>query len=141
MKRFSNTYYIHAPIENVFEAITNADIIEEWSGAPCIMDDKEGTEFSMWGGDIYGTNVEVIPNERIVQEWYAEDWESPSLVTLELTSESSGTIIEFFQENIPDRSFIRIFQGWNNFFFGKIREYFGHTLAFDMDSFELEEVE
>ncbi len=53
MKVIKQTYIIKAPLEKVWNALTDPKIIEKWGAGPAIMDSKEGTEFSLWGGDIF----------------------------------------------------------------------------------------
>jgi len=61
-------------------ALTNPLTIELWSGYPAEMDAKEGTEFSIFEGEISGRNIKVIPGQQLIQEWYlGENPESRSL--------------------------------------------------------------
>ena len=61
-------YVIDSPAAEVWNALTNTDYIEKWGGGPIKMDDKVGSEFSLWGGDIHGKNIEVVENKKLVQE-------------------------------------------------------------------------
>jgi activator of HSP90 ATPase len=55
-----------------------------------------GGAFSLFGGHIVGRQVDLVPNERIVQAWRVVDWNpgSYSIVTLELKPRGSGTTID-----------------------------------------------
>ena len=66
MKTFKKTFIIHAEITDVYSALTNPVTIELWSGYPAVMDPVEGSEFSLWEGDISGKIVEIIENKKIV---------------------------------------------------------------------------
>jgi activator of HSP90 ATPase len=124
MKDLKRYYKIKATPEEVFTALTNSFTIELWSGYPAVMDDQEGTEFSLWEGDIVGKNLEIIKNEKIVQEWYFGDQEEKSIVTIELFSDKKATRVKLEHTNIPDEAFENMKEGWNKFYFGNIQRFF-----------------
>ena len=62
-------FIVNAPIEQVWDALTNAETIEKWSGQEARMDDQPETEFALFGGDIYGRNVEVHSPQFLKQEF------------------------------------------------------------------------
>ncbi len=53
--------------EEVFEALVNPDIIQIWSADEAKMGATVGAKFSLWGGQMFGTNLEVIKNKKLVQ--------------------------------------------------------------------------
>ncbi|MBI2415519.1 MAG: SRPBCC domain-containing protein [Candidatus Kerfeldbacteria bacterium] len=123
MKTIQQEYLIAAPIDDVWRALVDVEAIEGWGGGPAEMDDQVGTEFSLWDGDIYGKNIEVIPQEKLVQEWYAYDWEEPSTATFTLFEEDNGTRLEFLHENVPERHAKDIEQGWRDYYLGSLKDY------------------
>jgi len=124
MKDFKKYYIIKATPEEVFTALTNPFTIELWSGFPARMDDQEGTEFSLWEGDIVGKNLEIQKNKKIVQEWYFGDQEEKSIVTIKLHKDKKGTSVELHHTNIPDIAFENMKDGWNKFYFANIQRFF-----------------
>jgi len=38
--------------------------IEGWGAGPAKMDEKVGTEFSLWDGEVWGKNIKVIPTSK-----------------------------------------------------------------------------
>jgi len=88
------------------------------------MDDQIGTEFSLWGGSIWGRNTEVIHGQRLVQDWYdSEDLIEPTVVTLTLHREEKGTRIDLHHTNIPESSANDIDEGWKDYYLGPLKEY------------------
>jgi activator of HSP90 ATPase len=122
MKNIKKYYKIKALPEYIFKALTNPVTIELWTGSPAIMDDKPGTEFSLWDGDISGKNLEIEPDSKIVQEWYFGDQEEASIVTIKLHAEGKGTSVELLHINIPDDDFDNILEGWDKYYFGPLKE-------------------
>lgn len=123
MKNYKSYFDIKAEPQDVFTALTNPFSIELWSGGPAVMSAEEGFEFSLWDGDIIGKNLKVVPNERLVQEWYfgEEEEELKSIVTIKLWEKKSNTSVELSQTNIPDEAYENIVEGWNEAYFGAIK--------------------
>jgi hypothetical protein len=49
MKQIEQTYEIKAPINKVWGALVDLEVIAEWGGGPAEMTASEGVEFSLWG--------------------------------------------------------------------------------------------
>ena len=115
------SYIIHASARLVWDALTNPKIIAKWGGGPAKMDDKVGTKFKLWGGDIYGKNTEVIKRKKLAQDWYSGKWTKPSKVNIALSEEHGTTYIDLLQEDVPDNEKEEINKGWKNFYFGPLK--------------------
>jgi activator of HSP90 ATPase len=70
LKSYKQYIEISTTPDEVFLALVNPFTIELWSGYQAKMNDKEGSEFSLWEGDIVGKNIEVKTDKLLVQEWY-----------------------------------------------------------------------
>jgi uncharacterized protein YndB with AHSA1/START domain len=124
MKTLKQSHFINASPEEVFSAITNPLTIELWSGYPADMQLVEGTEFSIFEGDISGRNISFIENQQLVQEWYFGDNEEQSVVTINLKPSSNGTHVELIHTNIPDEDYENMEEGWKTYYWGAIKKYF-----------------
>jgi len=123
MKDFHKYYILPAEPQDVFAAITNPFTIELWSGYKAVMDTNDGTEFSLWEGDITGKNLEILEDKKVVQEWYFGDQKEKSIVTIKLFEHKKGTQVELKHINIPDEIFDNITEGWNEYYFGAIKDF------------------
>ncbi len=123
MKNLQRTYLIKSSPEEVFNAMTNPLTLELWTGYPANIQAKAGIEFTLWDGDITGMNLEIIQDKKLVQEWYFEDNQEPSVVTIELVEQSGKTQVELYHTNIPDDAFLNISEGWNKYYFGTMKKY------------------
>jgi activator of HSP90 ATPase len=119
---------IEAEAEEIFLALTNPFTINLWSDSKAVMDDKEGTEFSLWDGDITGKNLKVIKNKELVQEWDFEGNEEPSIVTIKLHPTKETTSVEVRHTNIPDEAYENINEGWREYYIGAIKRFFEEEL-------------
>ena len=122
MKNIKKHYLIQSEVELVYTALTNPLTIEMWTGAPAVMKDEVGTEFSLWDGDITGVNLELVKNQKIKQQWYFEGEEGESIVTITLSPEGKNTRIELLHIDIPDEAFENIVDGWDRFYFKPLKQ-------------------
>jgi len=120
--------YIEAEPEEIFLALTNPFTIELWSGSSAKMDNKEGTEFELWEGDICGKNLRIIQNKELMQEWYFEGIKEPSIVIIKLHSHKTGTNVEVRHTNIPNEAYDNINEGWREYYIGAIKRFFEEEL-------------
>jgi len=123
MKHLHQTYTIKAPIAEVWQAFVNPEIINQWSGGPAKMDAEDGTEFSLWGGDIFGKKTKVVENELLEQDWFGDkSWQEPSKLSFKFSEQDGSTVVELDQTNVPDAEAQDIDQGWKDYYLGAIKE-------------------
>jgi activator of HSP90 ATPase len=120
-KTIRKVYKISSTVDQVWNALVDPSVIDEWGGGPSTMDSKVGTEFELWNGDIYGKNIEVITKSKLVQEWFGGDWAKPSIVTFTLKKDNSNTILELEQIDVPDKEFEDIEYGWDDYYIGPMK--------------------
>lgn len=123
MKKIIKHYKIQSPIEKVWDALVNPEVIEKWGAGPNVkMSAEVGQEFRLWNGQIYGENTEVHENSRLVQNWYGGEWKEPSIVTINLQTREPGvTNIELVHINLPDDEVESFEKGWDEFYFGPMK--------------------
>ena len=124
MKDFKNYYLLNAPPEEVYLALTNEATIMLWSGDKAVMSDVPDTEFSLWDENIVGRNIEFEKGKKMVQEWYFGEQNEPSIVTIKLHPHKKGTSVVLVHTNIPDEAFDDICEGWNEFYFGALIDFY-----------------
>lgn len=124
MKTFKKTFKIKAEPSDVYSAITNPYTIALWTGHPAVMSEIPGSEFSLWDGDITGTNIEFIKDKKIVQEWYFGDQPEKSTVSITILSDKGDSAVTVEHINIPDEDFSDIAEGWKEYYFDAINTFF-----------------
>lgn len=112
MKKLEKKYAIHTSEERLYDALTNQTVVSQWSGAPAVMSDEEGADFSLWGGSIIGRNIKVTKNE-LVQDWKEKSWEGYSMVRFQWRTKTAGIQVSLVHENIPDQAYQNIIRGWD----------------------------
>jgi len=124
MKTFKKSFKINAEPSDIYAALTNPYTIELWSGYPAEMSTEIGSEFSLWEGDITGKNLEFVQDKKIVQEWYFGDQEEKSIVTITIAPDRENSMITVEHINIPDDEFSDIADGWREYYFDAISNFF-----------------
>lgn len=124
MKDYKKYYFIPASPDEVYKALTLEVTLQLWTGENAEMAPEAGSEFSLWDGSITGKNLEFEEGKRIVQQWYFGDQAEPSIVTIKLHPDKHGTSAELKHINIPDKDFDEIVAGWNDNYFGSLREFY-----------------
>lgn len=96
------------------------------SGKPVEVSPEAGGAFSAFGGYITGRNVELVPNERIVQAWRAASWGPGqySIARFELTEQGSGTKLIFDHTGFPPGERAHLAEGWKANYWEPLEKYF-----------------
>jgi activator of HSP90 ATPase len=125
MKDIKRYYTLKAAPADIYNALTNKKMLEIWTGEEVEMEAEPNTEFSLWGGAISGLNLEFEENRKIVQQWFfGDESDEPSIVTIKLHPDKKGTSVELRHSNIPDSAYENISDGWDEDYFGALRELF-----------------
>jgi uncharacterized protein YndB with AHSA1/START domain len=124
MKDFRKYYNIPASPDDVYVALTNPVTLQLWTGEPAEMSTEPGSEFSLWDGSITGKNIEFETGKKLIQQWYFGDQPEESIVTILLHPKGLGTSVELSHTNIPDEDYEDMADGWNNSYFGPLREFY-----------------
>lgn len=126
MKSYKKYFKITADPSDVYNALTNKEMLEIWTGEDVVMEPVANTEFSLWAESICGMNLEFEKDRKIVQEWYfgEEDDDKKSIVTIKLHPDKKGTMMEVVQTNIPDEAYENISEGWEEDYYRGLNELF-----------------
>jgi activator of HSP90 ATPase len=102
--------------QRIYEVLLDSKQFAAFSGMPAEIDPKAGGAFSMFGGMIVGRNVELIPNQRIVQAWRPTHWDPGvySIVRFELKPQGPETMLVLDHTGFPEGEFDHLEWGWNN---------------------------
>ncbi len=84
---------------------------------------KVGGKFKV-GSYIEGVNLELAPDEKIVQSWRYEDWPEGhfSKVTFIFKEEGGKTKMTFTQTGVPVQFYENIKQGWIDYYWTPMKE-------------------
>jgi len=117
--------YKAAP-QRIYEALLSSKDFSAFSGAAAEIEPKVGGAFSMFGGLVVGRNVELVPNQRIVQAWrLAQEFPEGtySLVKIELKPKDSGTKLILDHTGFPEGHFDHLDTGWYSHYWEPLRKF------------------
>ena len=111
--------------ERIYEALLDEKQFKALSGASAQIQREAGGAFKLIGGRVTGRNVELIPNQRIIQAWRVESWPSGvySIVRFEMTEKGSGTRIAFDHTGFPLEEGEALKGNWFRFYWDPLRKY------------------
>jgi activator of HSP90 ATPase len=125
---FTLSAMIPAKASEIYAAWLGSEGHSEMTGSPAQVDGKVGGKFTAWDGYIFGTTLELIPNQRIVQAWRTSEFpdEAPdSRVELLFEEVAGSTKITLTHSDMPEDQVESYKQGWDDFYFKPMKEYFG----------------
>jgi uncharacterized protein YndB with AHSA1/START domain len=126
---FSLTTTIPASAQEIYDAWLDSITHSEMTRSKASMSDEVGAEVSAWDGYITGSNLDLIPGERIVQSWRTTqftDEQENSIVTLTLEEVEGGTLLTLVHSNVPDGQTSYEQGGWQEYYFEPMKEYFAN---------------
>ena len=98
------------------------------TGSPAKADGRAGGDFTAWDGYIWGTFLELEKNRRILQSWRTSEFPEEtddSRVEVLLEDANRGTKLTLIHTDIPVGQADEYKQGWEDFYFKPMKEYFG----------------
>jgi activator of HSP90 ATPase len=100
--------------QRIYEVLLDSKQFAAFTGLPAVIDPSEGGAFTTFGGLIAGRNIELVPNQRIVQAWRPTHWDPGvySIVKFELKPGPSGTMITLDHTGFPEGDFDGLDSGW-----------------------------
>ena len=92
---------------------------------PVEMSREAGGAFAAFGGYVTGRQIELVPNERIVQAWRAGSWKEGdySIVKFQLVEEGAGTKLVFDHSGFPKGEAEHLVQGWKMNYWAPVEKF------------------
>jgi activator of HSP90 ATPase len=86
---------------------------------------EEGGAFCVFGGHIVGRNIELVPDQRVVQAWRVVDWAPGvfSIARFELVAQGEGTRIVFDHRGFPQGGGAHLAAGWKAHYWEPLEKY------------------
>jgi activator of HSP90 ATPase len=126
--------------KRVYEALTDAkqfDKVIQLSAAvktgmakapnPPEISRDAGGAFALFGGYIFGRQLELVPNERIVQAWRVGSWDAGiySIARFQLVEQGTGTKIVFDHTGFPKGDGEHLAEGWRINYWEPMEKFLG----------------
>ena len=125
---FTITAEFNMGAEKIYKAYLSTQGHTLMTGSPAKVDGKANGDFTAWDGYIWGTFLELEENKRITQAWRTSEFpeEAPDSRVEILLEETNGkTKLTLVHTNIPAEQAESYKQGWEDFYFKPMKEFFG----------------
>jgi activator of HSP90 ATPase len=96
---------------------------------PAEIANAPGGAFSFFGGYVTGRNIELLPNERIVQAWRAGSWPPGiySIARFELIEQGSDTKLVFDHTGFPKGEAEHLVEGWKTNYWAPLSKFLAQS--------------
>ena len=112
--------FLHQEVEfkaspqRIYEILLDAKQFAAFTGMSAEIDPKPGGALRIFGGLIVARNIELIPDQRIVQAWRSEGWDKGvySVVRFELKPHGQGTLLVLDHTGFQEGKYDSLNAGW-----------------------------
>ena len=118
-----------SPME-FYKAFMNSASHSAFTGSKAQILDQPDATFTAHAGYCFGKNLALKKGAKIVQSWCAHDAKWPegheSKITLKLKGNDEETFLEFIHENVPLEAAESIANGWIEYYWKPMKNYFSN---------------
>jgi activator of HSP90 ATPase len=113
-KPIHQTVIFKASPHEVYEALMDSKKHAAFTGGKARISRQVGGAIMAYDNYISGKNIELTPDQKIVQDWRAVDWPEgyTSRITFEFTAIPGGTRLDFTHVNLPEGTEAEFTRGW-----------------------------
>ena len=126
-KKILKNLIFKAKPDEIYEAWMDSKKHMKFTESKAKISNEVGGNFICGDGYIKGKSIELIPGEKIVQQWQADEAGWPkkhySTITIILERVEEGTKFKFKQTGVPVKCYDDIKQGWNDYYWGPLKNY------------------
>ena len=129
IKTIKQTVVFRATPHEVYDALMSSAKHSKFTGSKATVSRKAGGKFSIFGGGLRGTNLQVVMDKKIVQKWQCkmDNWPDKhwSKVTFSLKKTKTGAQLKFIHMNVPDECYKSIKEGWTKYYWKPMKKMLG----------------
>eukprot|EP01088_Endostelium_zonatum_P002284 TRINITY_DN1279_c0_g1_i1.p1 TRINITY_DN1279_c0_g1~~TRINITY_DN1279_c0_g1_i1.p1 ORF type:complete len:377 (+),score=108.92 TRINITY_DN1279_c0_g1_i1:70-1200(+) len=132
-RTFKEDFKFRGKPMDIYDALTNQGKIEAFTGSSAKISAEVGGYFEIYGGHITGKFLQLMPGEKLVQDWRMASWPLGhfSRVTMTFEENKDGCVLHLTQEGVPDEEMENIKQAWSNNVFERMKRLFGFSFGYN----------
>jgi uncharacterized protein YndB with AHSA1/START domain len=110
----------------LYAVLLDSKQFSAFSHLPADIQSEPGGAFSMFGARILGRNVEIVPNQRIVQAWRSAGWDPGvySIVRFEFKAQGTQTRAILDHTGFPAGDYDNLSSGWKSHYWDPLQLFF-----------------
>jgi activator of HSP90 ATPase len=114
-----------APPSRIYEILLDAKQFSACTKDSAEIQPQAGGAFKLFGGRIEGRNIELLPNQRIVQAWRPAYWPAGvyTIVKFELVPRNAGTRVVLDHAGFTEDQWEGLSSGWQEHYWGPLHKY------------------
>jgi activator of HSP90 ATPase len=107
----------------IYSVLLDSKQFAAFSHEPADIHGEPGGAFSMFGTRILGRNVELVPNQRIVQAWRSAGWDpgTYSIVRFDLKEQGTQTRVVLDHTGFPVGAYDTLYSGWKSHYWDPLQ--------------------
>lgn len=123
-KTIRQSLTLKASPHDVYEALMDSRKHARFTGGKATISRKVGGKFSVFDGSLEGENLELVPDEKIVQAWRLGEWPKGyfSKATFSFKAVDGGTRLTFIHTDVPEADYEDVKQGWHDYYWKPMKQ-------------------
>ncbi|RUS21410.1 activator of Hsp90 ATPase [Endogone sp. FLAS-F59071] len=124
-----DTIEFQTSAHELYETLLDLGRVQAWSRGPAIIAREPGSKFELFGGNVTGELVEVVPDKKIIQKWRLKAWPKGhhSTVTFTFNELSESVNLYISQTEVPVGEKDQTQRNWTGYYWNPIKHVFGGT--------------
>ncbi len=117
---------LKSSLTRIYSVLLDSKQFAAFSHEPADIHSEAGGAFSMFGARILGRNVELVPNQRIVQAWRSAGWAPGvySIVRFEFKEQGAQTLVVLDHSGFPEGQYDNLYSGWKSHYWDPLQLFF-----------------
>ncbi|KAJ9582485.1 hypothetical protein L9F63_003178 [Diploptera punctata] len=113
--------------EEFYNAMTVIEMVQAFTHGPVKLEPKKDGKFELFGGNVHGSFIELIPSTKIVQHWRFKRWpaEHYSTVTFKIEQKDDHTEVKVVQTSVPQSEADSTKENWDRYYWEAMKRTFG----------------
>ncbi len=127
MDKLKVSVTLPVPAKDLFKAWLDSKKHSAMTGGKAVIEPKSNGKHSAWDGYIWGKNIEITPNKKIIQTWRTSEFadnDLDSLLEISFAEKKGKTTVTLSHTNIPEGQGANYKKGWKDFYFTPMKQYF-----------------
>lgn len=111
----------------IYDVLTKPEMVAAFTRGEAKLEPAKGGEFILFGGNVHGSFLELIPNKKISQTWRLKQWPSGhfSNVVMNIQEKDDHTELELIQTGVPSAEAETTRNNWDRYYWNSIKQTFG----------------
>jgi len=110
----------------IYAVLLDSKQFAAFSQSPADIHNEAGGSFSLFGARILGRNIELVPNQRIVQAWRSAGWDPGvySIVRFEFKEQGTQTKVILDHTGFAEGEYDSLTSGWKSHYWDPLQLFF-----------------